>query len=114
MARIVSNWSEIDLEVERISSLAIIEAHAGLDRVLEKGADMVRGSIHVETGALKDSVATSTSTAGAANWHGEITVGGNLRYAWYEYRRRGGHSYFYPLPLLHQSYIDAILDGLRK
>ncbi len=119
--RIISDWSEIDREIERVSSLAIMEAHAGLDLVLEEGANLVRGAIHVETGALKGAVHAKTGTRGLANWHGSITVGGassgtggGVDYAWYEYRRRGDHSFFYPLPLLHEQYVEAILNGLRK
>lgn len=118
--RLYSDWSEIDREIERVSSLAIMEAHAGLDVVLEEGAELVRGEIHVETGTLKGSVRSSSSVRGAANWHGEIVVGGAspgpeapVDYAWYEYRRGGEHSFFYPLPLLHEKYIDAILRGLE-
>lgn len=117
--RLYSDWSEIDAEIERVSTTAIIDAHLNLNDVLDKGAGLVRRAIHVETGSLSRSVNTGSSMAGLANWHGHITVGGGvgaagpIDYAWYEYRRGGEHGFFYPLPLLHEDYIDAILDGLR-
>lgn len=119
--RIVSNWSDIEREIERISSIAIMEAHAGLDAVLAQGETLVRGAVHVDTSTLKGSVKSSSNVRGLANWHGEIVVGGAspgplapVKYAWYEYRRGGDHAYFYPLPMLHEKYIDAILNGLKK
>lgn len=121
MARYIkSDWSEIEREIERLSSLAIMESHAELDNVIDFGASLVREAIHVESGTLKGSVKSSSSVRGAANWHGEIVVGGAspgplapVDYAWYEMRRGGDHDFFYPLPLLHERYVDAILNGLR-
>lgn len=119
MVRLYSDWSEIDAELNRVETIAIIDAHLNLTSVLKRGEALVTAAIDVESGSLKGSVNSSTSLRGGGNWHGEIIVGGGvgsvgpIDYAWYEYRRGGAHSFFYPLPLLHEAYVEAILDGLR-
>lgn len=117
MTRIYSDWSEIDAELDRISTIAIVVAHSELDKVLDLGTELVRAAVDVETGSLKGSTKGSSSSRGV-NWHGKIVVGGGvglagpIDYAWYEYRRGGEHEFFYPLPLLHERYVQAILNGL--
>lgn len=116
--RIYSDWSEIDRELDRVEKFAPLEAQSNLDKVLDFGADLVRGAVDVETGSLKGSV--KSSSTGGTVWRGQIVVGGGvgaagpIDYAWYEYRRGGAHEFFYPLPLLHSRYVAAILDGLSK
>jgi hypothetical protein len=122
--RLISDWGEIDREVDRISRMPDPATIARLDAILSAGFAATQAAVHIRTGSLKSSGDKSTEFQRATKeWKGEISYGGvslgpnnPVDYAIYEQRREpdehGDHDFMRPLSAYHIAYIDALLKGL--
>lgn len=120
MIHISSDFSEIDREIKRLSKIPNSIDRQRLNGVLKRAEAAVEGAIHVETGSLKSSVASSSSYDRAfRTWEGNIVVGGAsggvnnpVDYAIYEQRRDGGHDFMLVLNAFHADWVAAIRGAL--
>lgn len=113
-----SDYSDLDKEFDRISSMPTLKMSAALGAVLDAGFKTARANVHVDTGRLKASGKKSTESSKAASkWSGEFSFGDEAQgvdYAIYEKERGGEHNFFNQVFLLRNLFRIAILKGLSK
>lgn len=117
MIRLVSNWGEVNRELDRLER-APERAKFHLDRVLARGFTATQGAVHIITGSLKMS-GKMESELHRDYWEGTISYGGvslgvnnPVTYAIYEKARDGDHDFFSPLKALDPLFVQAILKVL--
>lgn len=128
MIRVTSDWSDVENELDRLSSQPSAATAARLRAVLDTGFATTQAAVHRETGALAASGKVEDSKDRIADqWEGTITYGddsGPVDYAIYEKRRgahwagassvKGDHDFFRGLKALHALWLAAVRDGLSK
>jgi len=116
MILITSDFSEVERELDRLGREPSAITKAGLDAVLKEGLALAMAKVHVETGALKKSGRSkSSSNKATKTWKGTIQFGnhpGSVDYAYYEHRRAGGHDLLSVLSVLHPQWVAVIKKGL--
>lgn len=130
--RIISDYSELDAELDRVEDQPDFRTRSILDATLGLLAAEVEAATHVETGSLSGSVkSTSTTNDAIDRWEGEIEVGGAstgpnnpVDYAIYEKARgvggaggpsdaKGDHNFMAPAELTgDEKFGTAVLTGL--
>lgn len=132
MIQIVSDWSEVEKELDRVENMPDFKTRLALDIVLQQGYVETQKDVHVDTGSLQGSGKVESETDKlAGKWEGKISYGGPstgvnnpVDYAIYEKRRgiggaggpsdaKGDHDFFASLPALHKKYIEALQIGLK-
>lgn len=121
MILIKGDYSEVNAELDRLIGMPDPQTSAALTSVLEAGFGLTQMAVHIDTGSLKSSGKSSSSTDESSHeWEGKIRYGGPsgginnpVNYAIYEKRRGGIHDFFLDLPTLHPMYLAAIMKGLR-
>lgn len=128
MIRIVSDWSDVDREIDRLEGMPGPKAKQVLKAVLEVGFGLTQEAVHVESGALKASGKAEADSSKVDHvWEGTITYGdkgGPVDYAIYEKRRgvhwvgksaaQGDHDFMRPLKALHPAWVAAIEAVIGK
>jgi hypothetical protein len=119
MIIISSNWQGIEDELERLHKIPSSLDVEKLDAALELAKEEVKASVHVLTGALKEST-TKHSHHVEGIWEGEVTVGETTKrgYAKYELERKGvkkstgtSHDFIQPnLEIMHAQFLAAVKD----
>lgn len=130
MIVIVSDYSELDRELDRLGRMPTFGARMELDGVLHKGFVMAKAAVHVQTGALKASGREDSEVHQSQHaWEGDITFGspgenGPVDYAIYEKARglggaegpsdaKGDHNFIAPLAALDPLWREAIKRALK-
>lgn len=119
---IISDYSDLEKEFDRLEGLPNFKTQAALDAVLETGFKKTQVAVHVITGSLKLSGKKESEVHEQSNvWVGTITYGGPsaginnpVNYAIYEKARNEDHDFMAGLPGLHPAYVGAILKGLSS
>lgn len=117
MIKIVSNYSDMDAELDRIGSMPTPSMVAGLDGVLETGFEATRALVHVDTGKLKAS-GVEKNSVGGASWSGQFSFPAPNKkgtpYGIYELARGGTHDFLRNVNVISKMLGLALVDGLRK
>jgi hypothetical protein len=114
-----SNWTPILEELDRLQHLPGMHK-APLEGALELAKEEVKASVHVLSGALKESTAAH-SKALPHIWEGEVHVGEGLGYAKYEQERKGvkaesgtPHDFIgINLEIMHAQFLKAVKEVLE-
>lgn len=127
---IMSDWTDIDKELDRLESMPTDEMKARLGETLEKMTESIRAVTHVVTGSLKGSERSEILPSENENeWRGQFVAGGPstginnpVRYAAYERARgtigdfgrglgsaKGDHNFLAPA----EAYQDVFLETIR-
>lgn len=128
MIQIISDWSDVEVEIDRVAKMPTRAMTKKLDAVLDFGFTLTQSAVHVESGALKASGKQQSDRDKTTHtWSGEISYGedtGPVDYAIYEQRRgvhwvgdsagKGDHNFLRPLTVLGPLFVGAILEGLGK
>jgi hypothetical protein len=120
MITILSDYSDVEKEFDRLEQLPDFKTHLALDAVLATGFKATQAEVHVITGSLKLSGKKSSEVHETTHvWEGEIRYGGPsgginnpVNYAIYEKARDAEHDFMKSLPGLHLAYVEAIKKGL--
>ncbi len=116
MIRLISDWSEIERELDRVESLPDFKTNVKLNGVLREGYLITQADVHIESGDLKGSGKAKSEEKGKT-WTGElkyggVSSGGDVDYAIYEKRRGGDHDFMRDLTLLHPMWVESIRESL--
>lgn len=125
MTKIVSDWDEVDRELDRLTRMPTPSLTAELDGVMDFGFALTQAAVHRVTGALAGSGKVEAGKSyGTHEWSGEITYGDGevVDYAIYEKDRgltwvgasdaRGDHDFMRPLTETEPIFVATILGGL--
>jgi len=120
--KIISDYSEIEAELDRLEVQPSSKVIALLESVLSTGFAATLAAVHVDTGSLKSSAKRDSTVDFSRNrWEGTIRFGGPsagvnnpVDYAIYEKARDGAHDFMSPLPALDPMYVASIKEGLGR
>lgn len=118
---ILSDWSDVEKELDRLSVMPSPKATALLSSVLAHGFALTQAAVHVQTGSLKSSAKMNEDISYQdSKWEGSVRYGGPsmginnpVDYAIYEQRRGGPHDFMDPMKATHPLFVSAMEAVLR-